>query len=231
VERGAGGSPVRAPRAPLERAALPPPFPLQRAAAHLKSTDIQVRLLDPARAAMGHYANIFDAAKADAAMRSDSLQQLVDRLLAKERAALAAETAAAQALADAEAVEKSAAAAAAASAAVPKQPGRFVETSGGKLQQDGVVAFESMVQALLSATPPGGVIFIDEAPQLVDNDVKGTGRDVVKRLIKYSEDHRKELTFLLAGYPDTMEVGEYTRSLSTYSHALPPPTLAETDGG
>ena len=84
-------------------------------------------------------------------------------------------------------------------------PKRFVETSGGKLQQDGVESLEEIVEGLLAASPPGGTIFIDEAHQLAGADPTGKSAPVVKRLVKYSEDHRAVLTFILAGYPDPMQ--------------------------
>ena len=126
------------------------------------------------------------------------------RLEAASKAALDAATAAATA---AEAEEKAAAAASqAAWQALPAMPpSRFVETSGGKLQQDGVKALEGMVDTLLAADPPGGTIFVDEAHQLSQADPTGQGAAVVKRLVKYSEDHRSVLSFILAGYPLPMQ--------------------------
>ena len=87
----------------------------------------------------------------------------------------------------------------------PAGPKRFVETSGGKLQTEGVEALEEIVEGLLSASPPGGTIFLDEAHQLAGAEPTGKSAPVIKRLVKYSEDHRAVLTFILAGYPDHMQ--------------------------
>ena len=87
----------------------------------------------------------------------------------------------------------------------PTGPKRFVETSGGKLQTAGVEALEEIVEGLLAADPPGGCIMIDEAHQLSGADPTGKSAPVVKRLVKYAEDHRAVLTFILAGYPDPMQ--------------------------
>jgi len=92
---------------------------------------------------------------------------------------------------------------------------RFVETSGGLLATKGPDYFDIMVQTLLlpAATGPpdtqeefipGGVIFIDEAHQLLTS-TSPKGKDVIQRLIKYTEDNRDCLTFILAGYTKDME--------------------------
>jgi adenylate kinase family enzyme len=167
----------------------------------------QASQLDPVRGGMGHYSAVFDQLKLHAATQRSELERLISTHMATEAACLTAVDAATARLQAADTGAQTAAtvANAAASAVPPAGPQRFVETSGGKLQQDGVAAFEATVQSLLSATPPGGVIFIDEAHQLVQSDTMGGGRDVVKRLIKYSEDNRDVLTFILAGYPKDIE--------------------------
>lgn len=173
----------------------------------VSDTAAQVSQLDAARGGMGHYSAVFDQLKHDAATRRSDLERLIAAHVAAEAAGLTAVDAATARLQAADAGAQTAAtvAGAAAAAVPPATPQRFVETSGGKLQQDGVAAFEAVVQALLLATPPGGVVFIDEAHQLVQSDTTGGGRDVVKRLVKYSEDHRDVLTFILAGYPKDIE--------------------------
>jgi hypothetical protein len=81
------------------------------------------------------------------------------------------------------------------------QPVRYVEISGGEVVRGGAKALDAIVTPLLQATPPGGIIFIDDAGQL-DAD---KGVDVVHRLLKLAEDHRTELTFMLAGYKISLE--------------------------
>lgn len=78
---------------------------------------------------------------------------------------------------------------------------RYVEVSGGELTRGGVKALDAIVTPLLQALPPGGVVFIDDAGQL-DAD-KGT--DIVHRLLKLAEEHRTELTFMIAGYKASLE--------------------------
>ena len=150
----------------------------------------------------GRDANTVSTYKATVAPKRAELERLQAECLRREAASKAALDAATAAATAAEAEEKAAAAAAqAAVQALPVMPpSRFVETSGGKLQQDGVKALEGFVDTLLAADPPGGVIFIDEAHQLAGADPTGQGAAVVKRLVKYSEDHRAVLTFILAGY-------------------------------
>jgi hypothetical protein len=94
------------------------------------------------------------------------------------------------------------AAAAAAGAATVK---RLVETFGGELANKGVNYFAGLVQPLLDAEPPGGVVFVDEAHQLLSSS-SPQGRDVLQALVKYSEDHRGVLSFILAGYAKEMEM-------------------------
>ena len=76
---------------------------------------------------------------------------------------------------------------------------RFVETSGGVLLRDGSKALDKIVDPLLAADPPGGIIYIDEAGQLLDGN-HNNKMEVVHRLIKLTEDHRDTLSFILTGY-------------------------------
>jgi hypothetical protein len=84
-----------------------------------------------------------------------------------------------------------------------KTVNRFIETFGGELANKGPDYFDGLVASLLSAEPPGGVIFIDEAHQLIN---ASKGQDVIQALVKYSEDNRDTLSFILAGYPKEMEL-------------------------
>lgn len=52
----------------------------------------------------------------------------------------------------------------------------------------------------------GGVLFIDEAYALVNQDNGNDfGREAIEVLLKNMEDHRKDLVVIAAGYPDPME--------------------------
>ena len=85
----------------------------------------------------------------------------------------------------------------------------------------GIDKLENMVNTFLSASSPGGVIFIDEAGQLADTRVNGGsgGIAVVQRLIKYAEDHRKHITFILSGYPDQIKnLMAIDMGLKRYAH-------------
>ncbi|MBS5663878.1 MAG: AAA family ATPase [Roseburia sp.] len=52
----------------------------------------------------------------------------------------------------------------------------------------------------------GGVLFIDEAYSLVEDTRGGYGDEVINTLVSEIENHRGELTVILAGYPEEMEV-------------------------
>jgi len=50
----------------------------------------------------------------------------------------------------------------------------------------------------------GGILFIDEAYTLDDGE-KGLGREVIDTLMKYMEDHSKDLVVIVAGYEQEMD--------------------------
>lgn len=52
----------------------------------------------------------------------------------------------------------------------------------------------------------GGVLFIDEAYSLVEDTRGGYGDEVINTLVSEIENHRGELTVIIAGYPEEMEV-------------------------
>lgn len=51
----------------------------------------------------------------------------------------------------------------------------------------------------------GGVLFIDEAYSLTDNDEGGYGREAIDTLVKFMEDHRDDLAVVIAGYTQNMQ--------------------------
>jgi Cdc6-like AAA superfamily ATPase len=83
---------------------------------------------------------------------------------------------------------------------------RFIELSGGVLLRDGSKELDNVASKLLNASPPGGIIFIDEAGQLSSaSQGNPNALSVVHRLIKLAEDHRDCLTIMLSGYKSQMD--------------------------
>ena len=76
----------------------------------------------------------------------------------------------------------------------------FTQTSGQELLRKGGDFFRDMIQDSLN-----GVIFIDEAHEIDPRANGKAGREISSQLLLASNDHRRELTFILAGYPDDVE--------------------------
>ena len=103
-------------------------------------------------------------------------------------------------------------AASAAGAAAKAFTSRFVQLDGGQLAsggvggKEGVELLDSFVLPLLddSLKTKGGVIFIDEAHNL-DYSARPKGLDVIRRIVKLSDQYKNELTFILAGYEKDIE--------------------------
>lgn len=77
-----------------------------------------------------------------------------------------------------------------------RESGKFIETSGQRLIQDGSSKFPALLK---SATP--GVLFVDEVYQL---DPKGTadGKAITNMIMEATENDRDKLTVIVAGYRD-----------------------------
>jgi SpoVK/Ycf46/Vps4 family AAA+-type ATPase len=79
--------------------------------------------------------------------------------------------------------------------------GHLIETTGTDLVADRYGASPRLVQALVEKAL-GGVLFIDEAYILADQDELGA--EAVATLVKQLEEHRDDLVVVLAGYPTEM---------------------------
>lgn len=82
--------------------------------------------------------------------------------------------------------------------------GHLVETDrsglvAGYVGQTALKVTEIVNQSL------GGILFIDEAYSLTDNDEGGYGSEAIDTLIKTMEDHRDDLAVVIAGYTGKME--------------------------
>ena len=75
----------------------------------------------------------------------------------------------------------------------------FIETGPTKLMSEGPGAFETLIEEAL-----GGVLFIDEAYAL-EPKTKPQGQGIFDLLMLAAENHKKDLTIILAGYKDDIE--------------------------
>ena len=82
--------------------------------------------------------------------------------------------------------------------------GEFVEVSREKLvaQYEGQTAKQT-VAALDSAR--GGILFVDEAHQLVSGREDAYGKEALGTIVKYMEDHRDDVCVIFAGYMNKIE--------------------------
>lgn len=88
--------------------------------------------------------------------------------------------------------------------------GHLVEVDTEQLTSSFVGETPKKVKAAVDRAM-GGVLFIDEAYSLTNNNSGGSyGQEAVDTLIKYAEDRRGEFVIILAGY--TKEMGEFTSS-------------------
>jgi len=82
--------------------------------------------------------------------------------------------------------------------------GQLIETDrsglvAGYVGQTAIKVTEMIEQSL------GGILFIDEAYSLTDNDKGDYGSEAIDTLIKAMEDHRDDLAVVIAGYTGKME--------------------------
>ena len=87
----------------------------------------------------------------------------------------------------------------------------FVEQGGAAMLSDGLNEFKKLITGKLGK---GGVLFIDEAPQLAPKTDK-TGAQIVNYLLKEMEDRRDNLCCIVAGYGKEMD------ELFTFNPGLP----------
>jgi hypothetical protein len=87
--------------------------------------------------------------------------------------------------------------------------GHLVEGDRGKLVSQYVGDSARKTSELLQRSL-GGVLFIDEAYSLKQNDSDAFGQEAIDTLLKFMEDHRDDLVVVLAGY--TEEIGKLVES-------------------
>ena len=80
--------------------------------------------------------------------------------------------------------------------------GDFIETTGSRLAHGGVAEIKSHIEKLLAAE--GGVIFVDEAYQLVEAH-NPSGKSVLDFMLAEIENQVGKIVFILAGYTRQME--------------------------
>lgn len=85
----------------------------------------------------------------------------------------------------------------------------FVEKTAAALKRAGGTEIEKIIQQAM-----GGVLFIDEAYQL-EHSKDPAGLDIVDEILTVAENHREDLTIILAGCKDQIE-----RELYTYNTGM-----------
>ena len=79
----------------------------------------------------------------------------------------------------------------------------FIETTGEELVREGADFAKDRIKDAM-----GGVLFIDEAQSLDPANSK-EGRSIVTQLLTVAENHRTEISIIIAGYKDEIEDGLY----------------------
>lgn len=95
---------------------------------------------------------------------------------------------------------------------------KFIEVSqsdllSGYINQTGIKTKEVLESAL------GGVLFIDEAYSLTQGGRNSFGGEAVNEILKFMEDHRKDIVIILAGY--TKEMAEFMSTNSGLVSRVP----------
>lgn len=81
---------------------------------------------------------------------------------------------------------------------------KYVEVDRGQLVAGFVGQTATKTEKILKEAT-GGVLFVDEAYDLVHGNDDSFGREALDTIMKYMEDHREELMIIFAGYTDNME--------------------------
>lgn len=81
--------------------------------------------------------------------------------------------------------------------------GQFIEVSGRSLISDVVGGSKVLVEKAVDRAI-GGILFIDEAYAMYQNDNDQYGKEAVDTLVPLIENHRDELMVIMAGYTDDM---------------------------
>ena len=81
--------------------------------------------------------------------------------------------------------------------------GQMVEVDRGQLVA-GYVGQTAIKTKKVIEQAMGGVLFIDEAYALADNQEGGFGAEAIEAILKAMEDHRDELVVIVAGYTELM---------------------------
>jgi len=80
----------------------------------------------------------------------------------------------------------------------------FIETTGEELVREGADFAKDRIKDAM-----GGVLFIDEAQSLDPANSK-EGRSIVTQLLTVAENHRTEISIIIAGYKDEIEDGLFS---------------------
>ena len=80
-----------------------------------------------------------------------------------------------------------------------RAPGKFLETSGQKLLQEGQSKFPATLKSVIP-----GILFVDEVYQL-EPAGNADGKAITNAIMEATENHRSELTVIVAGYRDDVQ--------------------------
>eukprot|EP00049_Salpingoeca_infusionum_P014652 m.277043 g.277043 ORF g.277043 m.277043 type:complete len:1235 (-) comp15717_c4_seq1:161-3865(-) len=86
----------------------------------------------------------------------------------------------------------------------PEKKFKFIQTTGSALLLDTPDEFKKLLEQMTHPDAEGGVIFIDEAYQLLPSKDRN-GAHIVNLFMDAMEQHRHKLTIILAGYEDDID--------------------------